>query len=120
MGRSRSALEWKGLVERFESSGLSGEVFVRRNHLNLRTLLWWQSRIRCGHAKVAEEFRFVEVVPRASVPVPALEGQASPSGRGAAVSVYAKGVRVEVRPGFDPATLTAVLGALEARTRGAR
>jgi len=119
MGRRRSALEWKGLVERFESSGLSGEAFARRHQLNLRTLLWWQSRIRCRHAKVAEEFRFVEVVPRASVPVPAIQGPATPS-RGAAVSVYAKGVRVEVRPGFDPATLTAVLEALESRTRGAR
>jgi hypothetical protein len=119
MGRRRSALEWKGLVERFESSGLSGEAFARRNQLNLRTLLWWQSRIRCGHAKVAEEFRFVEVVPRSSVPVPAIQGPATPSS-GAAVSVYAKGVRVEVRPGFDPATLTAVLEAIEARTRGAR
>jgi len=119
MGRRRSALEWKGLVERFESSGLSGEAFARRHHLNPRTLLWWQSRIRRGHAKVAEEFRFVEVVPRARGPVPALQGPSSPAGR-AAVSVYAKGVRVEVRPGFDPATLTAVLEALESRTRGAR
>jgi hypothetical protein len=119
MGRRRSALEWKELVERFESSGLSGEAFARRNQLNLRTLLWWQSRIRCGHAKVAEEFRFVEVVPRSSVPVPAIQGPAT-SSRGTAVSVYAKGVRVEVRPGFDPATLTAVLEAIEARTRGAR
>lgn len=119
MGRRRSALEWKGLVERFESSGLSGEAFARRNQLNLRTLLWWQSRIRCGHAKVAEEFRFVEVVPRTRGPVPALKSPPSPAER-SAVSVYAKGVRVEVRPGFDPATLTAVLEALETRTRGAR
>lgn len=119
MGRRRSALEWKGLVERFESSGLSGEAFARRHQLNPRTLLWWQSRIRCGHAKVGEAFRFVELVPRASVPVPALQETPTPSMQ-AAVSVYAKGVRVEVRPGFDPATLTAVLEALEARTRGAR
>ena len=119
MARRRSALEWRGLVERFESSGLSGEVFARRNQLNPRTLLWWQSRIRCGHAKVSEEFRFVEVLPRAEVAPPALQGEPSPSRR-AAVSVYARGVRVEVRPGFDPATLTAVLEALESRTRGGR
>jgi hypothetical protein len=119
MARRRSALEWKGLVERFELSGLRGEVFARRNQLNLRTLLWWQSRIRCGHAKVAEEFQFVEVLPRAKVSPKVLQSRPSLSGR-AAVSVYAKGVRVEVRPGFDPGTLTAVLEALEARTRGAR
>jgi hypothetical protein len=118
MVRKRSALEWKGLVERFESSGLSGEVFSRRNQLNLRTLLWWRSRIRRGHSKVTEEFRFVEVVPSARV-TPALQGAPSPSRR-AAVSVYAKGVRVEVRPGFDVATLTAVLEALDARARGAQ
>jgi hypothetical protein len=119
MSGRRSGLEWKGLVERFESSGLSGEVFARRNQLNLRTLLWWQSRIRCGHTKVTEEFRFVEVLRHTRVSPPALQGPPSPSGR-AAVSVYAKGVRVEVRPGFDPETLTAVLEALESRTRGGR
>ena len=116
MARRRSALEWRGLVERFESSGLSGEVFARRNQLNPRTLLWWQSRIRCGHAKVTEEFRFVEVLPRAEVAPPALQGEPSPSRR-AAVSVYARGVRVEVRPGFDPATLTAVLEALSVQVQ---
>lgn len=119
MVRKRTALEWKGLVERFESSGLSGEVFARRNQLNLRTLRWWQSRIRRAPAKMAEECRFVEVVARAEGPVPALQGAPSPCRR-AAVSVHARGVRVEVRPGFDPATLTAVLDVLEARTRGGR
>ena len=113
MGQGRSETEWHELVRELESSGTRAEEFARRRGVNAKTLMWWRSRVRrqareTGPAAV----RLVELRPVAvSAPTP------SPGGT---VSVFVGGVRVGIRAGFDPATLSAVLEVLEARSRGRR
>jgi len=107
-----SATEWAERVRAWRSSGLTSKEFCRGRGFAAPTLLWWSSQLsrkknggpEAGKARVA----LARVVSRASTP----EARA-------AIRIEVCGARVEVAPGTDRATLSAVLDALRAAPTGA-
>jgi hypothetical protein len=109
---------WAGRIARWQQSGLTAERFAGREGVNPRTLTFWKWKL--GHddhhaAEAAtssrrggERLAFVEVPQRAAAPA----AMAAPS---AALEVVAGGYRVGVAPGFDAATLRALLDVIEGR-----
>ena len=67
----RTEVQWRGILRRFELSGLAAREFCRREGLSLSSLQRWRARDQ----PVAREARFVELTP--SVPArPLAEGWA--------------------------------------------
>ena len=106
---------WARRVERWQRSRLTAERFASREGVNPRTLTFWKWKLgradrdtrgtAKGGSREGERLAFVEVL-RAAVPAapaPAFE------------VVVPGGYRVSVGPGFDGATLRALLDVLEAR-----
>lgn len=62
----RTAAQWRGILRRFEASGLGAREFCRREGLSLSSLQRWRSK---GPVK-ARRARFVELTPAA----PSTEG----------------------------------------------
>ncbi len=117
MKRARSESEWRTLVQELESSGASAWEFAQRRGLNKRTVAWWRSYFR-GRGRVVES-----TVPAVQfVAVKRSVEQASVSSKTGVteLAVFAGGVRIGVQPGFDQATLTALLDVLDARHEGRR
>lgn len=105
----RSEAEWRGIVERLETSGLPAREFARQHRVSLQRLRWWRSMVRRAargdDSRTASPLTIVELRPRPTVAV----------AQRASISLQAGGVRVSVMPGFEPATLSAVLDVLERR-----
>ena len=118
MTKSRTESEWRGLVRDLEGSGTSAREFAERHRLNVRTVTWWRSyfrrRDRESAASLAPAVEFTAV--RRSTG--AASGRSKPSAGG--LAIFAGGVRIGVQPGFDRATLTALLDVLDARHEEAR
>jgi len=47
----RTEAEWRAIVERFDSSGLSEAAFCRRGKLPLRTFRQWRERLNSTHRR---------------------------------------------------------------------
>ena len=47
----RTETEWRAIVERFDSSGLSEEAFCRRAKLSLRSFRQWRARLDSSHRR---------------------------------------------------------------------
>lgn len=47
----RTEAEWRAIVERFDSSGLSETAFCRRAKLPLRTFRQWRERLSSAHRR---------------------------------------------------------------------
>jgi hypothetical protein len=111
----RSAAWWRPILERQESSGLSGAEFCQQNELPMSTFYRWRKRLTAPTEAVAEgsvafvELRAVEGAgrdaeqPGVGVPLELLLSEGRFRGR------------VVVPPGFDPQTLAELLSVLEAR-----
>lgn len=119
-----SRAEWAKRVERWKDSGLSAKEYAAETGVKASTLSYWCWRLGAsgessrGHRKrksaaksrpagslsvEGSRGRFVELETTASVPAaPALE------------LVLSRGIRVRVVAGFDEATLTRVVRAVEA------
>jgi transposase len=118
-----SRAEWAKRVERWKDSGLSAKEYAAETGVKASTLSYWCWRLGAsgessrGHRKrksaaksrpaalpvEGSRGRFVELETTASVPAaPALE------------LVLSRGIRVRVAAGFDEATLTRVVRAVEA------
>lgn len=102
--RRRSAEEWRKIIGDQRRSGLSVAAFCRRARVQLVTFYGWRRRLRGEHGfvelKIADDA--VASVPRAGSPgSPALELRL-PRERS-----------VLIPPGFDPASLRALLDVLD-------
>ncbi|HUO66746.1 MAG TPA: IS66 family insertion sequence element accessory protein TnpB [Gammaproteobacteria bacterium] len=120
-----SRAEWAKRVERWKDSGLSAKQYAAETGLKASTLSYWSWKLRAsgepdreraeteavaagrlGRSKpvAGAAARFVELTTSTSAPAstPALE------------LVLSGGVRVRVTAGFDEATLTRVVRAVEA------
>lgn len=73
----RTEAEWRGLVERFEKSGLSMTAFCRRAKLPRGSFVKWRRRLGEG-SRVERQVRpapaFVEWIASSSVPAEAVKG----------------------------------------------
>ena len=120
-----SRAEWAKRVERWRDSGLSAKEYAAETGLKASTLSYWSWKLRASDEPDCERAeteavaagrlgrskpvavgaaRFVELTSTAPAPTstPALE------------LVLSGGVRVRVTAGFDEATLTRVVRAVEA------
>lgn len=104
--RQRSRAEADQLAAEFEASGLNRREFCRTHGLNVSTLDIYRKRLRQARSETPGASRWV-AVDVASAP-PATDRAAS-----GLVVVLAKGRRIEVERGFDPATLERLLSVLE-------
>ena len=91
-------------MARWRSSGLTSKEFATREGLKARSLLWWSSKLRreAGPGSLA--------VPKKAAQVSFVE--VSAMAFGTAIHVRLADAEVEVPPGADEATLTAVVRAL--------
>ncbi len=48
--RRRSRAEWRSMVKRWRSSGMTGNAFARKEGINVHTFAWWRSEIGREHA----------------------------------------------------------------------
>ena len=96
----RTGKEVQRLVEEFISGGMRRSEFCRTRGLSPGTLRW---RLEGGKQGARQTPRLVAVE---------LEEKAVPNANAIEV-VLGRGRRVEVRPGFDAATLQALIAVLE-------
>lgn len=100
--RYRSRAEADLLAAEFEAGSQTRQAFCEQRNLALKTLARYLTRYRQSRAADGESARWLSVEVKPAAP------------RGCQVSVLlAGGRRVEVAPGFDPATLREVVRALE-------
>lgn len=107
-GRVFSAAERAEVIEKYRASGLSVDAFVVQEGMGSSTLYDWLARTR----RSEKPLRVARVIRRqvaALVATPVVS----------AVVIEVAGTRVQVTPGFDAATVSAVLDLLESRARGA-
>lgn len=120
MTKAKSEGVWRALMKELDSSGMSAEAFAEQRGLNMRTVKWWRSYFR----RERRERR--EVEPRvASVQFAKVRQTMESSGvrseiQETGLAIFAGGVRIGVQPGFDRATLAALLDALDTRQQERR
>jgi len=108
--RQRSRAQWRQLVEGWPRSGLTQRAYCERHGMSLASLRRWREIFRSERegagAPSGKRLRLV--------PVRLLDDEPCPvQGKGLTL-VLSDGVRLEVTPGFDEATLRRVLGVLRA------
>jgi transposase len=121
MGRATRE-ELAARVVRWKDSGLTAAVFSAREGISRHGLNWWKWRLAskgaAGAAKRALARRSVKARPKAAPatmsPLKFVEMTATVHGADLEV-VLPSSIRIQVRPGFDAATLGRLLDLLEAR-----
>ena len=99
MRRSREA--WRAIVAGYRTSGLTAEVFARRQRVNVATLRWWCTQLRAdAPAKAIAPVRFVPV------------GPARPTLARAFVELQAGDLALRFEAGTDVEYLASLVGAL--------
>ena len=102
--RHRSRAEAEQIAIEYEASGLSRQEYCERNGVAMKTLARYVARHRRGRAEKATPQRWVAV------------GVAKPrESRGELAVVLSSGRRIEVKRGFDAATLRQLVSVLERR-----
>jgi hypothetical protein len=96
---------WAERILAWKHSGLSAHDFARGQPFQVSTLRWWASRLRSTSAP-----RFVRVVSSPAPPQPDAPVPAAASCPHLIVSVG--DAQIQIRHGFDPVLLAAVVGAL--------
>jgi len=105
--RRRARAQWQALVTAYEASGETLRGFCARHGLAVSTFRHWLRRLEQSAAVSPAP---PPPSPRAGlVPVEVLDEPITGSG---VILVAGGGVRIEVMPGFDAATLTRVLATL--------
>jgi hypothetical protein len=111
---------WAGRVAEWKSSGLTSTAYCRGKPFTAGGLRHWAHRLGGGRRRDQSAIRVARVV-RASELRSSSQHEASPVAAGSDVLVVEIGpARVAVRPGFDRATLAAVLEVIAAAPRGTR
>ena len=109
--RRRSRAEAEQLVDAFEVSGLRRREFCLKHGVVVGTLDFWRKRRREEQGPVASDTaRTQNEAARARLVAVELAGTANSS---RLAVVLSRGRRVEVREGFDVATLERLLAVLE-------
>ena len=93
MTREERVSYWRGVIDRYRDSGLSGAAFCREHDISLGRFYQWRRRLAQG-----DEGSFFELIPCS----------ASPGGRSIQIHLT-NGITIEVGRGFDPVTLRGVL-----------
>jgi hypothetical protein len=107
--RRRSHAQWRALVSAFEGSDQSLRLFCAEQGIAISTFRHWLARLGQGATASAAP---PGLSPGARlVPVEVLDEP--PTGSGVVV-IAGGGVRIEITPGFDGATLKRVLATLGA------
>ena len=111
----RTRAQWRQLVEGFSGSGLTQACYCERHRISVASFHRWRGHFR--QALVADGAR-AQASARTGEPVRLLPvqllGEAVAVGAAQALTlVFANGVRVQVNPGFDAATLARVVGLLQ-------
>lgn len=107
-------------VRAWRESGLTAERFSEGKGFSASALRGWSFRLRRQAEPPAgpkgNAVRLVQVVREV---VPAATTQSGPliEGSSASLFVETRGIRIAVAPGFDPATLAAVLDVVEQRAQ---
>ena len=107
--RRRSHAQWRALVSAFEASDQSLRLFCAEQGIAVSTFRHWLARL--GQAATVNAAPPVPSPGARLVPVEVVDEP--PAGSGVVV-VAGGGVRIEVTPGFDGATLKRVLATLGA------
>jgi hypothetical protein len=108
MASRASREEWEARIAAWRASGQSAEAFASGRGLKPGTLRWWSSHLRRRGASASKpKVDFARVVAKS----------ARDEGRGETgiELILPSGCRVRVAPGFDAATLRAVVDALRGR-----
>ncbi len=104
--RSDSALRWRAILRRQAGSGLSVAAFCRRSRIPQASFYVWRRKLR-------DATTFAEVrVGRTPEPDGGAFESRLPCDAGALELVLPHGRSIVVRPGFDRATLLALVDAL--------
>lgn len=107
--RRRSQAQWRALVSAFEASDQSLRLFCAEQGIAVSTFRHWLARL--GQAATVNAAPPVLSPVARLVPVEVVDEP--PAGSGVVV-VAGGGVRIELTPGFDGATLRRVLATLGA------
>jgi transposase-like protein len=116
--RIDGAGRWREILRRWDSSGLSIAAFCRRARVPVSSFYAWRRKLRAGGGRVVSGCApegFAEV--RLTAEPGAVEPAAA-TGPGAIELHLPHGRRIVVRPGFDRATLLAVVDVLERSNAG--
>ncbi len=119
MSRSRGREGWREIVGDLSRSGLSVARYARKHGLSASTLAWWRWALRVQpadrpHAGQRRPARAQRAEPRMSfVPVSVVADEAAADDGGDLHVVLAHGRRIDVRAGFDSATLSRLVQVLE-------
>jgi hypothetical protein len=100
--RTDTAGRWREILRNQRASGLSVAAFCRRSRISQASFYAWRRKLRD-----TATFTEVRIVPEAAPPAGALE------------LILPDGRRIMVRPGFDRATLVALVDVLEHGTADA-
>lgn len=101
---------WRQRVAEWRASGLTAPEFCAREGIDVGTLRYWAYRGLAksgGDTPSSPDVRVARVI---------CEPRSAPSPSGASIVVDTGRVKVDVHPGFDQATLAALLDVLERRT----
>lgn len=108
---------WRGLLNRFERSGLTIRAFCRQERLREQQFYAWRQRLRNRGGVLHSGPVAVRPVGPSGSKAPAftpIHVVAAPSDAAASIEIIlANGRRVAVKAGFEPATLTQVLQVME-------
>ena len=117
--RRRTREQWRQLVEGWPQSGLTQAQYCEHHNISVASLYRWRQILRrppsesrpapaAGRAGAAVRLLPVELLGE-------LVQSARPAGHALSL-VFADGVRLEIAPGFDDATLQRVVGVLREAT----
>ena|SRR5271167_3014645 len=109
---------WANRVSEWKSSGLTSIAYCEGKPFTAGGLRHWGHRLGLSRQRARPAVRVVRLV-RVSEVQASSQNERSAAGGGAAVVVEIAAARIAVRPGFDRATLTAVVEVLAATTRTA-
>lgn len=108
--RQDEAARWREVFRRQAGSGLSVAAFCRRSQIPQASFYFWRRKLR--EAECFTEVRVVSEPARG----PGIIAPPRPRPDEALELVLSLGRRIVVRAGFDPATLRALIDALEPET----
>ena len=105
MTRAELAQEWRERLEDFAQANATVADWCYFNHVSVHQYYYWRRRLADNPPQAAQKPEFIPVEVVETAPPPATA---------TGVTVHIAGAAIELTPGFDPATLRAVVVALSA------
>jgi len=105
MTREELAQEWRERLEDFAQANTTVADWCYFNHVSVHQYYYWRRRLADNPPQAAQKQGFLPVEVVETAPPPTLS---------TGVTVRIAGAAIELTPGFDPATLRAVVVALSA------